>query len=413
MSTAVTIILSIIVGLGLVGGSYNTINNTLTSNGYNFDSSTVNSIYTFANDPTYQTYCNQNHDSLFDNYTDNIANDQKLKDDAVSFNALNPGAFVSSQSAILDDLVYEIPETPEEAYYAHWYKADNGYYIVIYDHGKEDYCYPLYASGNYEKYFIVCEAYIINASGKMIKQFLPAWTFGDGRYTTSAPYIDDNYILHYSAYTGYVGGERDYEIDLSSYLTEQPEEIIEVSEISISDDGYVTLPDGTVTYPATDGSVTYDGVKYYPTLDTTNVTPSELIDAYDDVAEKEITDAQNPTFDDTADTTFDDVNTKVDDTVSSYEGDMSEFLLDSKITQVFPFCLPFDFVRGIKLLSSTPSAPVFRIPFSVPSYGIDEYIVFDFGKYNQYFIVVRWVSTCLFVFSLIFVSTKIVKGAGS
>jgi len=103
--------------------------------------------------------------------------------------------------------------------------------------------------------------------------------------------------------------------------------------------------------------------------------------------------------------------------VQGYEGSLSEFMLNSAITKVFPFCLPFDFVRGVKLFNASPQTPVFTYSIKIPgvgSFGGTEIkITMDFSKFETLAAISRWVSTVGFALSLIFISTKIVKGAGA
>lgn len=95
-------------------------------------------------------------------------------------------------------------------------------------------------------------------------------------------------------------------------------------------------------------------------------------------------------------------------------GELNNLKVSAGITSVFPFCLPFDFVRGLAMLSQKPTAPVFTIPFNIPSFGAFEgsenNIVLDMSKYDNAFYIVRWIEVALFAFLLIFISFKIVKG---
>ena len=87
------------------------------------------------------------------------------------------------------------------------------------------------------------------------------------------------------------------------------------------------------------------------------------------------------------------------------------------ITDVFPFCIPFDFVRGMKLLSAEPETPYFEANIVVPSFfGVPEQrwdFVIDLKMFEPVAIITRW--TCLLSFSyvLIILTGKIVKGAGA
>lgn len=102
------------------------------------------------------------------------------------------------------------------------------------------------------------------------------------------------------------------------------------------------------------------------------------------------------------------------------EGDFSNLKLPKTISSVFPFCLPFDFYNGIRLFSAQPVTPHFEIPVKIPipsaaggGYLCDETIIIDLSKYEKIGRLCRVTSTCVFLFFLIQLSTKIVKGAGA
>lgn len=104
------------------------------------------------------------------------------------------------------------------------------------------------------------------------------------------------------------------------------------------------------------------------------------------------------------------------------EGDLSNFKMPKGIANVFPFCLPFDFYNGVRLFAAQPKTPVFEFHIKIPMLSFidsdqeficDEVIKLDFGKYEKIGRLSRALSTVGFLFCLIFVSTKIVKGAGA
>lgn len=102
------------------------------------------------------------------------------------------------------------------------------------------------------------------------------------------------------------------------------------------------------------------------------------------------------------------------------EGDFSSLKLPKTISTVFPFCLPFDFYNGIRLFSAQPVTPRFEIPVKIPNptilgggYVCDEVIVIDLAKFEKIGRLSRVLTTCAFLFFLIQLSTKIVKGAGA
>lgn len=102
------------------------------------------------------------------------------------------------------------------------------------------------------------------------------------------------------------------------------------------------------------------------------------------------------------------------------EGDLSNFKMPSGIASVFPFCLPFDFYNGIRLFAAQPKTPVWEIPITIEmppalggGYFVNETITIDFGKFEKIARLSRALSTAGFLFFLIQLSTRIVKGAGA
>lgn len=181
---------------------------------------------------------------------------------------------------------------------------------------------------------------------------------------------------------------------------------------------YVSIPSGVVgdvtdstTYLNSDGTeidsfVTDDGTTY---IDVSDFSDSSLNQALSDAL------AKIHELEGEIDDLYDVINSQeAVAAASSYDGTLSEFMLDSSVTTVFPFCVPFDFVRGIKLFSVSPEAPVFSVPFAIPAFGLfsgyETEITIDFCDYDAYFVPVRWFNTVLFVIALLFVTFKIVKG---
>lgn len=173
------------------------------------------------------------------------------------------------------------------------------------------------------------------------------------------------------------------------------------------------LPDGTVVTPDMlnpDGTVTVDGVTYDPVdyLDPDNLTDEgkhALIDA--------IADAISNTYvvaDDKPIVDEDDITVEVSE-------DLKNFTVPTGIMTVFPFCLPRDFVRGMKTLVQKPEAPVFKSELDLTDFcGYDlgkHTIEISFEKWEPAVDVFRWFSILLFTYSLILLTGKIVKGAGA
>lgn len=204
-----------------------------------------------------------------------------------------------------------------------------------------------------------------------------------------------------------------------------------VAEDYITDNESVPLPIGTVTidgveYPVSDdGTVVVDGVTYtinedgsITIGDTTYYPDYDL--PYDDTALIDLLslllslldDATVP--DDSVSDTSDDIIENIEPVVIA-DSDFGQLTMDKSIATVFPFCIPFDFYNGLKLLATDPVAPRFEVPFEIPQYGsfpgFKKMIIIDFSEYDKYFYVVRWGMFAIAMFGMCFLTFKIVKGA--
>lgn len=215
-----------------------------------------------------------------------------------------------------------------------------------------------------------------------------------------------------------------FSISLSDYIdtdvgvTDEPvigEEDKPIGTVYIDGEPYYLNPDGSVTYngvtyyPNSDGTITINNQAYDPRYDFTSYNNSALMDLLNYLIQL-INELENQL-------TYEEDNAYDGATSSSvaYEGELSEFIYNGSWATIFPFCIPWDFVRGVKLLSAKPEAPRFEIPFEVPKFGLfngySTVIVLDFSTYTKYFYVVRWFTTVCFIGSLCFITFKIVKGA--
>ena len=173
--------------------------------------------------------------------------------------------------------------------------------------------------------------------------------------------------------------------------------------------------DGTQVTPDMlnpDGTVTIDGTTYYPKdfIDWDKFKDPAIIDLLNQILNKiDDIDVIEP------DTTKDLVDSITDSVDISVSEELSDYMMPTGISSVFPFCLPFDLYRGIRLLSVKPVAPVLEIPFEVPEFGLFKgyktTLTIEFEKYDKYFSVFRWGTYLIFALGLIFITTKIVKGA--
>ena len=79
------------------------------------------------------------------------------------------------------------------------------------------------------------------------------------------------------------------------------------------------------------------------------------------------------------------------------------------LTQVFPFCLPFDLIRFLEALAAEPEAPRFELPFVVPSLGIDITYVIDLSFMDDVMEIFRYCELVGFAFALIMLTPKMIK----
>lgn len=79
------------------------------------------------------------------------------------------------------------------------------------------------------------------------------------------------------------------------------------------------------------------------------------------------------------------------------------------LTNVFPFCLPFDFIRLLDALDAEPVTPVFEFPFVVPVLGIDMTVELDMSFLEPAMEVFRMGETVGFVILLIVLTQRVIK----
>lgn len=262
------------------------------------------------------------------------------------------------------------------------------------------------------------EAFANIYGDKIIRQYIvgPNQTEKEysGSITLGGAFGEDNYILPKVKFVGdwrYPDGTP--ATDMLTFVDEVPESIgtvdIDGTTYDVNGDGTVTIGDETIPIND-DGSVTVDDKPYYPDYDISPYPGTSIGDLITTIINN---------ID-----VIDDTKTDTDDLIEDAEVDVPQEIADSKLSSltmpksiatVFPFCIPWDFYHGIKLLSAEPEAPRFEVPFEIPQYksfpGFKKMIVVDFSKYSSAFAVVRWIFFSLFMFGLCFITFKIVKGA--
>ena len=82
-----------------------------------------------------------------------------------------------------------------------------------------------------------------------------------------------------------------------------------------------------------------------------------------------------------------------------------------KVTDIFPFCIPFDIYRFFSCLAADPVAPKFTIPvITENSFGIPEYsIEIDFAMFDTVAAILRKMELLGFCVGLAFVTNKLIK----
>lgn len=93
------------------------------------------------------------------------------------------------------------------------------------------------------------------------------------------------------------------------------------------------------------------------------------------------------------------------------EPEASEVINSAKVnlTNVFPFCLPFDFIRLLGALSADAKTPCFEFPFVVPQLGIDMVIPIDLSFLDDVMEIVRIGETIGFAIMLMANTHKWIK----
>lgn len=97
-----------------------------------------------------------------------------------------------------------------------------------------------------------------------------------------------------------------------------------------------------------------------------------------------------------------DTDTALNDSLADYKTD--------GLTSLFPFCIPFDLINCIKLMSAVGEAPCWEFPFKVPVLGLENTIKIDLAKWDSVAAVCRWCETLLFIGLLISKTREWIRG---
>lgn len=199
--------------------------------------------------------------------------------------------------------------------------------------------------------------------------------------------------------------------ELISGASEIPEAIgtvnVDGEDLAVNGDGTV-IKDG-VTYTINeDGSVTIGDTTYYPDYDLSVYPTTTIINLIGDISDN--IDVVEDATDDVYDDTFENIGDKTSVGVET----LDNLMLPKTIITVFPFSLPWDFVRGMKLFAAEPETPHFEVNIKVPAFlNVPEQkwnLVIDLKQFEPVAKISRWCSMIEFSLLLIFLTSKIVKG---
>lgn len=91
--------------------------------------------------------------------------------------------------------------------------------------------------------------------------------------------------------------------------------------------------------------------------------------------------------------------------------DFSPFLtLGSGLKDVFPFCLPFDLIKNLHLLSAPPQAPHFDIDFKKAGLAGGDIVSIDFSQFELLAKIIRFFLTLGFIYFLIIKTRDMIRG---
>lgn len=79
------------------------------------------------------------------------------------------------------------------------------------------------------------------------------------------------------------------------------------------------------------------------------------------------------------------------------------------LTNIFPFCLPFDFIHLLEALDAEPVTPCFDFPFVVPALDMDITLQLDLSMFNDFMEIFRLFETVSFIVMLIFITPKLIR----
>lgn len=87
--------------------------------------------------------------------------------------------------------------------------------------------------------------------------------------------------------------------------------------------------------------------------------------------------------------------------------EMSDYKVE--LTGVFPFCIPFDFIALLRVLSAEPEAPCFAFPIVIPALDYEETVYLDLSIFDDVAKVMRTCEKVSFIIFLMFATSKVIR----
>lgn len=86
---------------------------------------------------------------------------------------------------------------------------------------------------------------------------------------------------------------------------------------------------------------------------------------------------------------------------------MEHYQVDLK--DIFPFCIPFDFIELLGVLDAQPRAPCFTFPVVIPALDYREDVELDLSIFDDVARVIRLCEKVSFILFLMFVTSKVIR----
>lgn len=87
--------------------------------------------------------------------------------------------------------------------------------------------------------------------------------------------------------------------------------------------------------------------------------------------------------------------------------DASDYKVE--LSEIFPFCIPFDFIALLNVLDADPVAPCFQFPVVIPALNYEETVELDMSIFDDVAKVIRICEKVSFLIFLMFATSKVIR----